>query len=85
VVNLISHDKLDRLTGAIEQGRSLRRIAAYARVSKKTATDYRKIALECEVDLPTKCGCGRPIMHKGRCNWRRKSANPSLSKENDNG
>jgi hypothetical protein len=85
MVNLISHEKLERIIEAIEQGRSLRMIAAYARVSKHTAYDYRKIALECEVDLPTKCGCGRPIMHKGRCNWRRKSANPSLGKENKNG
>jgi len=68
----LSVEKIERLYEGIKGGLSRSQIAEFAGVSERVAVEYRRIFEETlPEEFPRNCGCGRPIKHQGRCNYRR--------------
>ena len=71
-MNDLSEEKMLLLADAFALGYSRARAAKYAGVAIRTGVKYREFGILGGMELPTVCGCGRPIKHMGRCQYRRK-------------
>ncbi len=74
-MRVIDEGQISLLIDGIERGLSRSELAEFAGVSERTAVSYRRIYEENELgEVPQSCGCGRPVKHRGRCQFRRSAA-----------
>lgn len=66
---MLSATDVYNIVGLAREGKSVREIQKEVRAAKGTIVGYRDVLFENE-GAP-QCGCGKDVLHRGRCTWRR--------------
>lgn len=66
---MVSAIDVYNIVGLVREGKSVREIQKEVRAAKGTIAGYRDVLFVNE-GAP-QCGCGKDVLHLGRCMWRR--------------